>query len=101
MPLDKIGLVRNIKAALQRQGEKEGEEVRDQNDGMDQFANDMASAIDALVRSGDVNTAVTTGVTTVNNAGQAVQVGPTGTGATITPGKGAGAGVGKGKGKVT
>ena len=101
MPLDKIGLVRNIKAALQRQGEKEGEEVRDQNDGMDQFANDMASAIDQFVRSGDVNTAVTTAVSTVNQAGQGVQVGPTGTGATITPGQGSGAGAGKGKGKVT
>ena len=61
----------------------------------------MASAIDAFVRSGDVNTAVTTGVTTVNAAGQAVFTSPEGAGATITPGKGAGAGVGKGKGKVT
>jgi len=101
MPLDKIGLVRNIKAALQRQGEKDGEEVRDQQDGMDQFANDVAAAIDQFVRSGDVNTAVNTAVTTINSAGQAVFTSPEGAGATISPGKGAGPGVGKGKGKVT
>jgi hypothetical protein len=101
MPLDKQGLYRSIKAALQRQGEKEGEEVKDQEEGMDQFANDMASAIDTFVRSGDVNTAVNTLVTTVNAAGQAVFTSPEGAGSTITAGKGTGPGVGKGKGKVT
>ncbi len=102
MPLDKTGLYRNIKAALQRQGEKEGEEVRDQQEGMDQFANDVANAIDQFVRSGDVKTAVKTGVTTANAPGQGVMTDPaSGAGATITAGKGAGVGIGKGEGKVT
>jgi hypothetical protein len=101
MPLDKNGLLQDLKAALQRQGEKEGEEVRDQAEGIDQFAQDVAAAIDKFVRSGDVKTAVTTAVTTVNAAGQAVFTSPEGAGATISPGKGAGAGAGKGLGKVT
>tara|TARA_R100000458_G_C8271825_1_gene246595 strand:- start:2069 stop:2377 length:309 start_codon:yes stop_codon:yes gene_type:complete len=102
MPLDKQGLYRNLKSALQRQGEKEGEEVRDQQDGIDQWANDVANAIDQFVRSGDVKTAVTTAVTTVNKPGQGVMTDPvSGAGSTITAGKGLGAGAGKGEGKVT
>ncbi len=102
MPLDKNGLLQDLKAALQRQGEKEGEEVRDQAEGIDQFAQDVAAAIDKFVRSGDVKTAVTTAVTTINAAGQGVMSDPvSGAGATITPGKGAGPGIGKGLGKVT
>jgi len=102
MPLDKQGLMQDLKSALQRQGEKEGEEVRDQAEGIDQFAQDVAAAVDRFVRSGDVKTAVATAVTTINAAGQGVVTDPaTGAGATITPGKGAGPGIGKGLGKVT
>jgi hypothetical protein len=68
------------------------------------LATELAKAIDAYIKSGDVNTQVATDVITVvapgipvATAGSAVaQVG-----ATTTPGAGKGAGVGVGLGKIT
>ena len=67
-----------------------------------ELASKIANAIHAFVLSGDVNTTVSTAVSTTVAAPIPVQVVPaTGTGATIAPGVGAGSGSGSGVGKMT
>ena len=89
MPLNKTGLLRDIKTALTRQATKVGDEVRDQETAINQTAEDLADAIDKFVRSGDVITEVETIVA----AGIPVASAPVG--ATIGQGKGKGPGKGK------
>lgn len=82
MPLNKPVLINQIKAAMNKQKDNTG----DPDAAINAFAIDLANAIETYVRSGTVQTQVNT------IPGQVVQVSPTGTGATISPGTGTGVG---------
>jgi len=84
MPLQTAALKEAIKRTLTAQGQKGGEAVKDQAQGIEEVAAGLARAIDAFVRSGDVITEVGTTTADIDASGDV----------------GVGTGQGAGKGKV-
>lgn len=68
MPLQTAALKEAIKRALTAQGQKGGEAVKDQAQGIEEVSAGLAQAIDAFVRSGDVITEVGTTTADVDTA---------------------------------